>query len=108
MPMDRLISVQITGEGHYESGTYVPGTTVPHRVWAERQDSGSTDTQTARGLVVTSVVSWTIRYRADWAATPISRMAVVDENGRSYNVEEMTESDARRRFLTIQAIGLVT
>ena len=60
------------------------------------------------GIVELESVTWTVRYTSTLAALPISATRIVDANGHTWNVEGISESDERRRFLTFRTIREAT
>ena len=106
LPLDRIITLLLEADGTFVDGVYNPGPITEHRVWARRVSAGSTDAvDSGSGLLrIRSVVEWTIRYREDVAQHAITRLYVRDEEGNTWNAEEISESDMRRRYITISAI----
>lgn len=107
MPLDRRITVRLQAEGTRSQGEYVPGPVTEYPVWAQQQLAGSSDTVTEQGVVVVAQRRWIVRYVEVFATHPISRMTVDDEHGQRWNVENVQEGRARRRFLEIEAIARV-
>ena len=105
MPLDRRIKIRLQAEGAYVAGRYQSGAVTVHRVWAELRDVDATDVEAAEGIRDRRVVEWIVRYRADVATTPNSRLVVVSDRGVLGNVERVSElAKTRRRFLAIQAL----
>ena len=104
MPLDRLITVNLQLEGERVLGKYVEGLVTPYRVWAERISSGgSTDEASEGGTLIQALVTWRIRFLEAIAQHRVDRMSVRAE-GHDWNVEAVTQSDERRRFIELQAI----
>ena len=104
MGLDRRIVIRLTGESdRNEHGEDVPGSITEYPVWAERQSSGATDEETAEGTRLHSIVTWRVRWFTELAEHPIDLVAVLAE-GAIFNAESISEGDARRRFLDIQAV----
>ena len=102
--LDRIIDVDVQAPGAFVSGVYVPGPVTTYRVWAERLSVGSTDIEERQGTRIETVVRWRIRWRVEIARADVDRVAVRAEE-RSWNVEGVSESDERKRYLFIQAIS---
>ena len=108
MPLDRRITVRIAAEGmRNDQGEYVPGATTDYAVWSEQRGAGSVDSLTGAGERVTAVRSFTVRYFEALARARIDNVSVVDEHGFAWNSENVTLSDARRRFIEISALRAV-
>ena len=103
MPLDRIVTVTIHQPGQYVRGVYEQGPGTAHRVWADRQSTGSTDEELEGGTRIRATASWRIRYRKDIADTEIINLSLVAD-GYNWNIEEVSESDERRRYLTIEAV----
>ena len=104
MPLDRRIQIKLQAEGAYVQGRYVEGAITALRLWAERKNVEVDDVEASEGIRERRQVQWTIRYRRDVAVHPIARMTVVDDRGVIGNIENVAESDARRRFITLTAL----
>ena len=108
MALDRRITIRIRAEGTRDGhGEYVPGAVTEYPVWAEQRGAGSADTVTPQGTEVTAVRAYTVRHFEALAEAPISRVDVVDHRGHVWNAENITLSDARRRFIDISALRAV-
>ena len=112
MPADRLITVNVTGEGmRNQFGVFVPGTTTPLKVWASRWDRSQEDIEQEGGGADSTRRDWRIRWRSDVAEIPVSRLGVVD-GAQTFEVINMVEvtrqgrnrADLRRRFLDLQGV----
>lgn len=104
MPLDRIITVNLQSEGRRVEGKYVDGPVTPYRVWAERISSGgSTDEASEGGTIIQAIVTWRVRFREVIAQHRVDLMSIEAE-GHSWNVEAVSQSDERRRFIELQAI----
>ena len=105
MPLDRRITVIITPEGEYsEFGEFEEGTPVPYPMWAEQRGAGSVDTNTPGGIFVSGVRSFTVRYFAALANASIATVSIRDADGNIWNADSLSESDARKRYIGIDAV----
>ena len=102
--LDRLILVHVEASGRRTAGVYVPGATTIHTLWAQRLSVGSTDAEAAEGVRVEAAARWKIRWQREIAETDIDLVSVHAE-GRTWNVESVSESDERQRFLFIEAVS---
>ena len=102
MPLDRRITVTLTAPGDRDStGRYVPGDPTDYNLWATRESAGSDDAEDG-GLLVSQVVArWTVRYFAALAEAD-SRDVTVTAGNAIWNCDSIEESDARRRFITLE------
>ena len=104
MPFDRRIAVRLRADGMNVEGVYVPGPSTDYPMWAEERNSGSTDTLTEVGVVVTEIRTFTIRYRRDVDEHSIFNTFVVDALGQEWNCENKSVSDMRKRTIELQCI----
>ena len=105
MPLDRRITIKVQSEGGYnEYGEYQEGTISEYPVWAQRSSAGAADSETEGGIVVVEAVNWTVRWFRELEVAPPSRIHVVDEYGSRWNVDTVSESNQRRRFMYIQSL----
>ena len=104
MPLDRRIKLRLQAEGAYVQGRYVEGAITALRLWAERKNVDVDDVEASEGIRDRRQVQWTIRHRRDVAVHPITRMSLVDDRGVIGNIENVAESDARRRFITLTVL----
>ena len=105
--LDRRIVVNVEGpETRNQFGETVPGVITPYGVWAQRRDAGSSDIDTTGGVVVQSRVEWNIRYRDDFNSMEVATLSVLD-GLETYDIETVTESDDRRRMLTLTGVSSV-
>lgn len=100
MPLDRLISIGIRGPDGSEDGTPVPGEIVDRSVWARQVDyrfqgilGGSQELRTER--------RYRVRYRPDIVDAFLANRLSVVIDGDRYQVETVTESAERRKWLDI-------
>ena len=112
MPTDRLITVNVTGEGmRNQYGEFVPGVVTPIRTWASRRDQSQQDIIESGGQRDETRRDWRIRWDRRIADVPVSMLSVVD-GGVTFdalNVIEVTrqgrgQADLRRRFLDLQGV----
>ena len=109
MPADRLITVNLTGEGmRNQYGEYVEGEVTPIRTWATRMDKTQEDIEQEGGSRNETRRDWRIRWFAALDAAPVSLVSVVD-GGQTFNVLNVIEDtgrngDFRRRWLMIQGM----
>ena len=105
MPFDTRIRIDIQALGHRdEFGEYVDGPTTSYNVWADESGAGSGDTPTGGGLIVTSGRTFVVRwFRAlDVAIEPL--VTVVDNVGLRWYSDGISKSDARKRFIVVNAM----
>ena len=109
MPLDRRITVRI-GDGagtRNQFGEFMPGDFTDYPLWAEQRGAGSADAETAGGTVVQAARGYTVRWFQELAVANIVFVTVIDEDGFNWNAENISESDARRRLIYIEAIRAV-
>ena len=113
MPADRRIIVNVMAEGTRPpelQGEYVPGTVTAIGAWASRRDVGQELKIERSGTRDETSRDWRIRWDANIAATPTSRLKVEDgaETFQIVNMVEVTQQrggpNLRRRFLDLQGI----
>ena len=103
--LDRRIVVLLEAEGtRNEHGEYVPGPVTQVPMWAAVSNVGSADQFTEDGTVVSIVVQFTIRWRADVAAHPVNRVSVLWD-AKTFTAENVAISDERKRLISIQGIS---
>lgn len=103
--LDRRITLHIQAEGHRDDrGVYVPGPVTDVEVWAQVTEGGQSDVLFGQALIVVSRAVFSIRWRADVAATPVSRLGLTFD-GQSWDCETVTNFADRHRFLQIAAIA---
>ena len=109
--LNRRIRIEIEAEGAInEHGEYVPGPVVTNeRLWCQRRDLGSNEDilDDSGGLVITSFVTFIVRYRGDLVSTRDSLVTVYetipDGTERDYYIRRMSELEGeRRRFLELE------
>ena len=107
MPLDRRITLRVASSGtRNEFDEYVPGALHEYGLWALVSDTGATDDEEEVGTRVEQRRTFTIRWRRDAIDAGPSRVSIVDEYGRIYEAENITEDTdpmRRRRFLDITA-----
>ncbi len=111
MPADRLITVNLTGEGmRNQYGEYVEGEVTPIRTWTRRRDKTQEDIESEGGVLTSVQRTWRIRWDSRIADVPVVRIEVVD-GPYTFNVlnqVEVTEQrggpDLRRRFIDIEGV----
>ena len=104
MALDRRITIQQKGEMRDGLGELVETITDIASVWAERRSAGSVDIESQGGIVEVESVTWTVRFTIQISALTPNAVQILDSDGRTWNVEGISESDARRRFLTFRAV----
>ena len=104
MPLDRRITVHIEALGEYVDGVYQPGEVTDYGVWAQRTSAGAADVATEGGIFVSEAATFLVRWFRELALTPPNRVSITDELGLEWNVDVISESNQRRRFLGIQAL----
>ena len=107
MPADRRITVKLQGEGYRDperQGEFVPGMIVDYPLWATETGAGSVDTPTVGGVTIQRSINFTVRWFRALADTPISNVSVVGSDGFTYAAENVTASDERKRFITIEGV----
>ena len=109
--LDRRITLHVAGAATRDelTGDPVRGAVVDFEVWASRETIETTeDHSTIEGLSRTErIVRFILRWSAELATTPPHRMGITDGLGRVYNVQSVTDSDERRRFVEVEAINAV-
>ena len=105
--LDRVVTLRVQTAGQYNIyGEWTPGAIVDHVLWAEIANPEVDNTLGEEGNRDVRRTIFTVRWRRDVIDTPVSRLFVVDEYLREYNVENTSEivDDTRKRFLTITGI----
>ncbi|MCY4385400.1 MAG: hypothetical protein OXE44_19900 [Nitrospinae bacterium] len=99
MPLDRRITLTITDAQDDVLELYL---------WAEEQSAGSSDIESG-GVVRTSAVqNFLVRHDERIARAAVSQLAIRDRFGHAWQVDSVSLSNARDRFISIQAIREVT
>lgn len=105
MALDRRITVKISGEGFRdEHGEYQPGPVTDYPLWADQAGAGSVDTETSAGIVITAARTYTVRWFEELISATIPNVAIVDDLGHTWNADSVSESNARRRYISISAV----
>ena len=103
--LDRRITLHIQAEGHRDNhGRYIPGPVTDVEVWAQVTDGGQSDVLFGGCVIVVSRAVFSIRWRSDVAATPVSRLSLTFD-GQVWNCETVTNFADRHRFLQIAAMA---
>ena len=108
--LDRRITLERDeGSRDSETGQFVSDWQPVATVWARRGSLGSVDTIDPGGsLIVLESVGWLFRWTAELAALSVDRLRVRDDEDQLWNPSLLTESDVRRRYLTLQATRVAT
>ena len=105
MPADRRVIIQLQAEGYRDNGgLWVEGEITDYPRWATEQGAGSVDTATIGGTRVDRTINFTVRWFKVLADTPVDRVGVVGSDGFTYNADNVTASDERKRFITIEGV----
>ena len=110
--LDKIITLNIQGEGHRETegdaaGRYVEGAITAYPgVWAQLNDLGSgQEVNTSNSLLETiSYRNYTIRWRPDVARSVSKYVSVVDEYGRTWTSQKIRVV-GRQRFIELECSG---
>ena len=104
MSFDTIITVWIAELGtRDEHGEYVPGEAIPYEVWADESGAGSIDTPTEGGLIITSGRTFLVRWFQELAVALDTFVTVTDNLGQTWYSDGIGVSDARQRFIVINA-----
>lgn len=109
MPADRLITVNVTGEGmRNQYGEFVPGQTVAIRTWATVFDRSLEDIEGEGGTRSERRRDWRVRWDSRFIVDDLTRVDITD-GADAYNVLQMNEDtgrfgEVRRRWLVIQGV----
>lgn len=95
MPLDRRATIRIED---------AEGDVLEIPVWCDEQSGGSSDVQVSGGVQTTAVRNFIIRHDPRIARAAVSQIEVVDRFGDTWNADTVSLSDARDRFISIQAI----
>ena len=106
--LDRIVTLRLVAEGRYVNGVWAPGSVTELRVWAQLSDGGESDSDTVGGIVTVRRLVATVRWDQRLIDTPPSRLSITDDYGTVYSVETVQDFAARRRFVTLSAIEVVT
>lgn len=104
MPLDRRITIERNYGDVNMAGEFVDDWRELAGVWAQQAGAGAVDADTDSGVVTTAVRNYTVRWRSDLQSLSPSVLRIRDNSGAIWEVDVVSESDARRRFLTIQCI----
>ena len=110
MPADRLITVNVTGEGTLNQyGEFVPGKATTSRVWAGREDKALEDIEQEGGSRNVARHNYRLRWRSDLAATVPTNITIMDgsQTFQVSNIVEETEGHGRRRFMVLEVTAEV-
>ena len=102
--LDRRITIERNHAGWNEYGEYSDDWQPVATVWAQQNAAGLSDVETEAGVVVSAVRNYSIRWRSDLHAVSPAVLRVRDAAGTLWMVDSLQESDARRRFLSIQCV----
>ena len=108
MPVDRLITVSITGaSGYNQAGQFVPGTPTAYRRWAGLIDTSLERQLESGGTRGEADAVYRVRWFDALATAAMTTLTVTDADGATYTVtgvSEATGRDARtrRRWLEIE------
>ena len=69
-----------------------------------RRGAGSVDTETQGGIVITAARTYTVRWFEELITATIPNVSIIDELGHAWNADSVSESNARRRFISISAV----
>lgn len=108
--LDRRIRLEIRAEGTYDDGgMFVQGAIVTNEsIWCRREDLGSAEdiVDDAGGTVVTSFVTFTVRWRADLASTRDGLITIYETlptgTERAYYIRKIRELTERRKYQEIE------
>ena len=125
MPFDTIITIHIEALGHRATqddvdagvmvdgepvgiGEYIPGPETDYEVWCDESGAGSIDTPSVGGLVLTSGRTFLVRWFRELALAPESFVSITDNLGQNWYSDGISVSDARQRFIVINAgrVGL--
>ena len=108
-PLDRRIALHVYAKGtrHPLTGDPVRGAVVDYEVWASRETVETTDDRSDGTVRTERIARFILRWNAELATTPADRLEITDDLGRAYNVQSVTDSDQRRRFVEVEAINAV-
>ena len=85
-------------------GEFEPGAITEYPVWADQAGAGSVDTETSAGIVITAARTYTVRWFEELITATIPNVAIVDDLGHTWNADSVSESNARRRYISISAV----
>lgn len=102
--LDRIVTVKIEAPGMRNSGTgeYIPGPVTDYRVWCQVSDGGSFDEEGEAGIRIVQIKQFTVRYFEALNDTSPNFVSVVDEDGRTWNCQNIRVHEARRRVIIIE------
>ena len=104
MPLDRRITIQRNDGERDERGEFMDDWQDFAGVWAQQSGAGSVDSETPGGVLIISSRNYTVRYRSDLLSTDLNILRIVDADGNIWNIENIVESDSRKRFVQIETI----
>ena len=109
MPLDRRITLHVYAEGTRDklTGESVSGAVVDYEVWASRETIETTEDRADGTVRPERIARFILRWNAELATTPPTRLEITDDLGRAYNVQGVTDTDERRRFVEIEAINVI-
>ena len=104
MPFDTIITINIGSLGDYdEHGEYQPGPVTSYEVWADESGAGSIDTPSVGGAVITAGRTFLVRWFQELAVTLDTFITITDNLGQTWYSDGISVSDARQRFIVINA-----
>lgn len=102
MPLlDRPIVVEQNHGMRNASGEFVDDWRTLGRMWAIQQSAGEVDVETAGGIIVSEARNYVVRWRRDLFLLSPAVVRIIDDLGIMWNVDAMSESRDRRRYLSI-------
>ena len=104
MPLDRRIKLRVEQPGTHVGGSYVPGPSVTYDLWAQRSSLGTQEVIIPGGTRTNTVAEFTIRWTEEIYTHRVDLLFMSDAEGFEWRIDNMGESDTRRKFLAIQAV----
>ena len=108
MPLDRVIEVDFLTiaprDEHGEAGPYMVERT--EVMWSSIVDGGTVDSFLGGGQITQQRKTFQVRYRADLLEYGPLLLAVRDDHGDRFNIENVTDFQYRRRFIQIRGINV--
>lgn len=98
MPLDRRITINILD---------FEGDTLALPVWAEETGAGSSDSADGGSFITQAVQNFLVRHDDRLAQVAVHQVSVTDRFGHVWDADSISLSDARDRFISIQAIRRV-
>ena len=106
--LDRRITLEIQAEGTVNQfGENVPGATTTYGIWARQQSAGQADVNTGYGILPAGARTYLVRWFRELALTRSSLIQIKDEDGVQWVCDDISESDARRRYVSLQMVKLL-